>query len=282
MSTQINVTVGGGGLVARAQQQQQGGRWVQGEREEQRRIATEVVDAAIAAGTAIANTAAARRALITNAERQLRLGNTTRLVPGLGALRSTTSAPPASLQPRTRIFFDEPAANRRPESAFLVIININAARDDVFDIYLKTPISSPLVKQPGSADFSTDAEITAYLWTTSGMTAGFFANTKAGKLISSYGKKLALAWKTSQPGIVWRGANRLTGVSPVKYQRFYMEMVVTEANFNGNFGEILTGFVNEESYGVTNYSEGDLNIGQKIVIDDEFFNFWGGTTPQPT
>lgn len=286
MSTRINVNVGGGGLVARARQQQQEGRWAQGEREEQRRIATEAVDAALAAGTVTATTAAERRTLIANAERQLRLGNTSRLAPGIGARpasrQSRAQQVPAvdGHRPGVRVRREEPAANRKGSGAFMVIINVNAAMDDAFDVFLKTPLTGPLVKQSGSADFSPDGEITAYLWTTTGMSAEVFAATKPGKVITDYGKELASDWETAAPGIVWRGANRLTGVRPVRHERFYMEMVVTKANLNGNFGEILTGFIDQVDYGITFYEEGDLNVGEKIVIDDEFHDFWGGTAPQ--
>lgn len=244
MTTQINVTVGGVELPAQARRGQEGNRW-RLEQTEQQRQTTAQQQAAQAQQAAKAVT-----------------GTPSGRAPGYG------------YRP------DELAASRRGGKAYIIIININAARDDAFDLYVSVPSGSQPIKQPGSADFTFSGEITAYLWTQSRMSADTFLSTKAGSAIQT---QMDTEWGLGLPLMI-RDTQKLTNVRPRTESTFSLRMVVTKANNNGNFGVIVTGFTDSEDYNETWYEDGDLNVGDEVKTQLRYpwITGWGGVyTPTP-
>lgn len=243
MATQINVTVGGGELPAQAKRGQEGNRWRLEERERNQQ------------------TTAQRQA----AEQQQQAAQAT----GADPRRALGQGAAFGYRP------DELAANRFGGEAFLVIGNVNGLRDDVFDVFIDSPVTGNFVKQPGSADFSSDREYTYYLWTATGMPVDRFVLTRGGKAVLDY---FTQSGSGSPTLIVWRGAERLTGVKIRPRQNYKLKMIVTRANNNGNFGQIITGFTNASRIGTDEYIDGSLNVGDEVTITQRT-ELWGDPLP---
>jgi hypothetical protein len=214
--------------------------------------------------TVLAQRVAANRYALEQRQNQLRLSNqitaSTSDVPTPGALKLKTFRNNYALRaPKPEELTAYITVQSTP---FLVISNTNRAKDDNFSLQIRPLSNSSLITVPGVMDFSADGVATTYIYLGARLTVEQFFTTEAFKEIN----EIIVALDVTRPVTYNSPAFRLTpnlGISTKTSAELKMQNV--GQNFNGNFGNMYYGFLEDEVVYQSRWEGGD---GVDIVFTD--------------
>ena len=220
MSTQINVTVDSGGLRQRDKQQRHALRLGKLESDNQRKVEAKAKQEREAAQ------------------------------PPPDAVYGVPFATPSKRE--------EPAAFRQGVGpAFLLICNVNTAKDDIFEIRVRRNDQEAVLQK--LADFSVDDEKTTYLYLQSGSTYQQYQSKKPYDVLQ---KHLDDMQKGTPPYYV-EPMGLLAGQKPQKGAEYEIAFINKQNNNNGNYGYLMAGYINTATYW---FGEWDGNSGADIIV----------------
>lgn len=135
---------------------------------------------------------------------------------------------------------EKPTPAPSDEYPFLLIYNINGARDDVFNIYVGEPGSGANgLLLEGVADFTPEA-YTAFIWLPTGYVLNRWLKSESGKAVTNY----------INPPVYYAGVfgtMKLVGITRNQPKEIFMQNIFT--NNNGNVGQIIHGFIDNPDFG---------------------------------
>jgi hypothetical protein len=142
-----------------------------------------------------------------------------------------------------RGYMDEPnrlSPSRAPSTPFLVISNVNKARDDNFILQIRPPSGSQLITVPGLLDFTEDNIATTYTYLSKGLTLERFFDTDVFRQIDReiLDRSLGGPIRYNSPAFRLTPDLRIT-----KEPSAELRMQNVEQNFNGNLGAMYYGFM---------------------------------------